>query len=125
MRAAVFHPPYRSATNRMVLQILVDEGDRHAAFADGGRDPLDRAEAHVAAGKYAGHTGLDEVGVAAFVPQAGFQKIGSGEDIAAGVAGNLRRKPVGFGIGADEDEQSAAFLAPHGSGFAVVQVRSP
>src|SRR5688572_9493813 len=31
------------------LEVLMHEGDRHAALADGGGDPFDRREAHVAA----------------------------------------------------------------------------
>jgi len=34
-----------------VLQVLVDEGDRHAALAHRGGDALDRAEPHVAGSK--------------------------------------------------------------------------
>ena len=56
----------RAAPGRLlgVAQVLVDEGDRHAALADRGGDALDRAEAHVAAGEDARDAGLEQVGVA-------------------------------------------------------------
>ena len=44
---------------------MVDEGDRHAAFADGRGHALDRAEAHVSAGEYALRAGLQQEGIAA------------------------------------------------------------
>ena len=48
----------------LVLEVLVHEGDGHAALADGGRDTLDRAEPHVATGEDAGNARLEQVGVA-------------------------------------------------------------
>ena len=53
-----------------LAQVLVDEGDRHAALADGGGDALDRAEADVAAGEDAGHARLEQVRVAVERPAA-------------------------------------------------------
>ena len=40
-------------------QVLVDEGDRHPAFADARRHALDRAGAHIAAGEDPGGGGLE------------------------------------------------------------------
>jgi len=51
-------------------EVLVHEGDRHAAFADRGRDSLHRAEADVAAGEDARHARLEEVRVALDIPAA-------------------------------------------------------
>jgi hypothetical protein len=31
----------------VLLQVLMHEGDRHAAFADRGRNAFDRAQAHI------------------------------------------------------------------------------
>ena len=45
---------------RRFLQELVDQGDRHAALANGGSDALDGAQANVTAGEDAGNTGLQE-----------------------------------------------------------------
>src|SRR6266516_1385327 len=47
-----------------VFQVLVDEGNGHAALADGRGDALDRAESYVAAGEDAGDTRLQEIRVA-------------------------------------------------------------
>ena len=48
----------------LLAQVLVDEGDRHAALADRRGDALDRAEADVAAREDAGDARLEQVGVA-------------------------------------------------------------
>src|SRR5205823_3260572 len=53
-----------------LAQVLVDEGDRHAALADGRCDALHRPEAHVAAGEDAGDARLEQVGVALELPLA-------------------------------------------------------
>ena len=47
-----------------VLQVLVDEGDRHAPLADRGGDALHRREPHVAAGEDARDARLEQVRVA-------------------------------------------------------------
>ena len=51
-----------------VLEVLVHEGDRHAALADRGGDALDRAEAHVAAREDARDARLEQVRVAVELP---------------------------------------------------------
>ena len=51
-----------------VLQVLMHEGDRHAALADGGGDALDGAEPDVAAREDARDAGLEQVRVAVELP---------------------------------------------------------
>src|SRR5438309_10725942 len=68
-------PPSRPRSPRpvaLVAQILVNERDRHAAFADRRRDTLDRAETHVAAGEDARNAGFEKIGIAIARPAAGF-----------------------------------------------------
>ena len=48
----------------LVREISVDEGDRHAAFSDSRRDPLDQAQSHISAGKNTRHACFKQIGVA-------------------------------------------------------------
>ena len=62
----------RSGSRRSsrLAQVLVHEGDRHAALADRRGNALDRAEAHVAAREDARHARLEQVRVALELPPA-------------------------------------------------------
>src|SRR6187399_829413 len=91
----------------VALQKLVDEGDRHAALADGGGAAFDRAETHVAAGKDPGDIRFEQVGLAILLPLPGFQYVRAGLDITALIALYLLRQPVCLCISADEDEKPA------------------
>ena len=103
-------------------EILMNEGDRDAALADGGGDALDRAEANVATGEHARHAGLDQIGVAAFLPATRFDHIAAGENIAARVARDFGRQPSGFGVGADEHEQPPRLFSTDFIGCAIDNV---
>ena len=82
----------------------MDEGDRHAALADGRRNALHRGEPDVAAREDAGHARLEQVRVAIELPPSRRLRR-AGEDEAVGVEGDLGREPAGLGVGADEDGQ--------------------
>ena len=89
------------------LQVLVDEGDRHAALADRRRDPLHRAVADVPAGEDPRDAGLEQVRVAAGLPATPGGRVGAGEDEAVVVERDLRRQPRRLGIRTDQDEEAA------------------
>ena len=84
----------------------MDKGDRDAAFADGGGDPLHGAIAHISAGEHAWHAGFDEIGVAALLPATRFDDVAASQNIATRITRDFRRQPSSFGVGADEHEQS-------------------
>src|SRR5919109_2845923 len=90
-----------------LLEVLMDEGDRHAAFADSGSDAFHRGRAHVAAGEDAGDARLEKVRVALELPASGGGDVRTGEDIAAPVELDLRWQPRRLRIGADEQEEPA------------------
>ena len=105
-------PSARAARSRRptllgVAQVLVHEGDRHAALADRCRYPLHGAEPDVAAGEDARDARLEEVRVPFEWPPSGVAHVTAGEHIALEVERDLRWEPRGLGIGADEDEQAA------------------
>ena len=97
----------RRVGDRGVLEVLVNEGDGHAALAHGRGDAFDRTEPDVAAGENARDAGLEEVGVAVEVPPARRSHLRPGEDVAVVVERDLGRQPVGLRIGADEDVEPA------------------
>jgi hypothetical protein len=78
---------------RSVREILVDESDRHAAFSDCGRDPLDWTQPDIAARENAGDARLKEVGVARVCPPSRLHYVVAGQHIAPPVASNLRWQP--------------------------------
>src|SRR5437762_3377882 len=90
-----------------LLEVLVDEGDGHAAFADGRSDAFYGRGADVAAREDAGNARLEEVRVAVEFPASGGGRVGACEYVAVAIDGDLRRQPRGLGIRPDEDEQSA------------------
>src|SRR5437763_987677 len=98
-------------------QVLVNECNRHAAFADTRRDALDRAVANVARGENAGNAGLEQIRIARERPRAlpSFDEI---DDVAAGthitalIPNHRGRQPGGIGVGADEHEQRLRFRPP-------------
>jgi len=55
-------PPPLGGSVQRFLQELLDEGDRHAAFANGRSDALDGAKPDITAGEDAGNAGLQEQG---------------------------------------------------------------
>src|SRR5262245_31771477 len=94
-------------------EILVDEGDRHAALADGGRDTLHGAGADVAACEDPRHARLEQVRIALELPPPVGEDVRAGEHEAAPVERDLGRKPGGLGVRADEDVQTTG-LGPLG-----------
>ena len=107
-------------------QVLVHEGDGHAALADRCGDTLDRAEAHVAAREDARHARLEQVRVALELPAPRRRGVGAGEDEAAlRIERDLGRQPVRLRVGADEDEQPAGLEARLLAAVAVADVDAP
>ena len=95
------------ATRARIPEVLMHEGDRHAALADGGGDALDRAEPHVAAGEDAGHARLEQVRVAVERPAPAGAHVRAGEHVAVVVERDLGREPRRLRVRADEDVQPA------------------
>ena len=95
--------PSGSAARRIgrLRQELVDNSDSHAAFADCGGHTLDRAGAHVAAGKDARHAGFQQVRIAVQRPLPGLGRRFAGAHAAPLVAHDRRRQPAGFGSACD------------------------
>src|SRR5262249_36320222 len=98
--------PAASARRR---DVLVHEGDRHAALADRRGNALHRAEPDVAAGEDAGDARLEEVRVAVELPPARRPRVEAGEHVSLLVERDLRWEPCGFGICTDEDEEPTRF----------------
>src|SRR5262249_11655643 len=94
-----------------VPEVLVHEGDRHAALADGGGDAFDRAEPDIAAREDARDARLEQVRVAVELPASRVAYVGAREHVAAAVECDLRRQPGRLSIRSDEDEQPAGLEA--------------
>src|SRR5262249_54938406 len=109
----------RAGPLRIVLQILMDKGDRHAALPHRRGNTFDRTQAHIAAGEHTGHGRLEQVRIAVVRPAAALECIVTGEDIAARIPGDWRWNPPGVRVGSDEDEQAAAIMALHRLALAV------
>src|SRR3954454_938702 len=117
--------PARSMSPRLdagVLEVLVHEGDGHAALADRGGDALDRSVADVAAGEDAGHARLEQVRIAPGPQAARLAHVRAGEHEALRVERDLLREPSRLGVGADEDEEAAGVDAGDLVGLAVADV---
>src|SRR5579862_9914596 len=90
--------PARRPSGRFQLpQVLMDEGNRHAAFANRGGDPFHRAEPDIAAREDAGRARLQQVRVTLELPVSGAAQIAAGAHVALRVEGDLRREPAGLG----------------------------
>src|SRR4029453_5714716 len=100
---------------RALLQILMDESDRHAALTDRGGDSFHRAQPHIATSEDPGGARFEEIGIAAVGPVPGLHHVVPGQDISPIVTSYVRRQPLGFCIGADEDEKAAAVVLMHRS----------
>src|SRR6202521_3369239 len=85
------------------LQVLMDEGDRHAAFTHAGGDALDGSRPDIAHGEDPGDGSLDQISVATPRPTTGLEDVGAGQHEAARVARDLLGKPVRIGVRPDED----------------------
>src|SRR5438309_207316 len=92
----------KRASILQLLEILMDELDRHRAFADRRGDTLDRTGPHVSGGEYAGPTGLQEVRMSCAVEE--LRQVGACPHKALLVSFDLRWNPIGAGHGADETE---------------------
>src|SRR6185437_1580692 len=62
-------------------EVLMHEGDRHAALADCGGNPLHRTVTHVTTGEDAGHARLQQVRVAVELPPVGCAYVGPGQHV--------------------------------------------
>src|SRR6478609_9419945 len=103
----------------------MDEGDRHAAFADAGGDPLDRAVANVTRREDAGHARLEQEWIARARPATLLRRdeiedVAAGADVAAVVADDGFRQPGRLGIRADEYEQRIRLATLLFAGLAVL-----
>ena len=98
---------------RVLLQILVDESDRHAALTDRGGDAFHRAQPHIAAGENPGGARFEEVGIAVMRPAPGLHHVVAGQDISSLITSDVRRQPSGLCVGADENEEAAAVVLTH------------
>ena len=96
-----------AASQEEICQMLVDEGDRDAAFAHTGRDALDAAVAHIAGREDSGHARLQQVRVALERPRLRHQvdDVAARADESALVADDLLGQPASVGVGADENEE--------------------
>src|SRR4029453_1007775 len=93
-----------------------------AALTDRGGDSFHGAESHVAAGEDARNAGLEEVRVAVELPASGAAHVGAGEHVAPLVECDLGWEPRGFGVRADEDEQTTRLEPGRVAGGGVVDV---
>ena len=92
----------RSGLNR---QQSMGAGNCQRTVADGESDALRRAGADIPGGQHARDGRLQRTRVAIRArPQSGTTGVGAGQQIALGVAGNLRRQPIRRRFGADENE---------------------
>src|SRR2546423_14887486 len=107
---------------RVLLQVLVDESDRHAALTDRGSNALYRAQPHIATGESAGSTRFEEERIAVMRPAPGLDHIVTGQDISSIITRDVRRQPPGLRIGANEDEKAAAFVLLHLGSRAITYV---
>src|SRR5277367_488145 len=98
-----------AAAPSRLREVLVDERHGHRALADGAGHALDRARAHVAGHKDAGHACLEHVRVAVEWPVRPLHVV-AGEDEAARVALDDAGQPVGARSGADEHEAGVDVL---------------
>ena len=92
-------------------EVVVHRAHRARSLADRGRDPLERAVAHVADREHAGHRRLERQRVAASRTSGPTHVVGQrsiGEDETAGVERHHAVEPLGRGIGADEAEEPGA-----------------
>src|SRR6476469_4745192 len=103
-------------------QVLMDEGDGHASFADRRCHALHGAETHVARGEDARHAGLEEIRITVVGPAAACGDIGARQYEAALVECDLGRQPGRVRIGADEDEQPTARAAELRAGRTIPDV---
>ena len=82
----------------------MDEDDRHAAFSDSRRDPLDQAQSHISAGKNTRYARFKQIGVAIRWPSLGLHNFVSGQHVPAPVSRYVGWQPSGFRVGSNKDE---------------------
>src|SRR4030095_7605892 len=91
----------------LVLQILVNESDRHAALTDGRSNAFDRAQPHISTGEHTGDTRFEQVWIAAVRPAPGLHYVVTGKDIPSFIARDVCGQPSGLCVGTNENEQAA------------------
>jgi hypothetical protein len=101
--------------NFVQREVLVDEGDGHAAFAYAAGDAFDGAVADVAGAEDAWEVGFEGEGFAVERPGG---EVAAGADVALGVAFEFGGEPARVGGGADHEEECVA-VAGLGELFAV------
>src|SRR5437016_5421932 len=94
--------PFASMLPRVLLQILVDESDRHAALTDRGGNAFHRAQPHIATGENSGSTRFEQVGIAVVRPAPSLHHVVTGQDISSIITSDVRRQPPGLRVGANE-----------------------
>ena len=98
---------------RVLLQILVDESDRHAALTDRGGYALDRAQPRIPTGENTRDTRFEEVGIAAERPASGLHHVVTGKYIPSFIACDVCRQPSGLCVGSNENEKATTVVWVH------------
>src|SRR5688572_15085678 len=88
----------------------MDESNRHAALADRRGNPLHRAQSHIATRENSGGARFEQVRITVVRPASSLHHVVTGQDIAVIVSSDVRRKPPGFRIRADEDKKATAVV---------------
>src|SRR5689334_2704413 len=107
---------------RILLQILVNESDRHTALPDRGGDAFDRAQPHIATREDTGDTRFEQIRIAAVRPAPGLHHVITGQDVSACVACDVRWQPPGLRVRTNEDEKAAAVVSAHRGARAIAYV---
>src|SRR6185312_9537421 len=90
-------------------QVLVDEGDGHAAFAYTARDTLDRLMPHVARAEKPGEVRFQQERWPPLLPEL---EVAPGTNVAVFVPLQAIRQPVRVGVGSDHHEQRIRLPRP-------------
>src|SRR6202034_1201272 len=96
-------------------QVFVDEGDRHAAFANAAGNALDGTVTNVARAEDAGDAGFKRKRLA--VPGPGGH-VAASADIPVAIALEGCGQPLSFGDGTDHDEERLRVAGAGGFGAA-------
>src|ERR1019366_6483062 len=106
-------------TSSHVLEALMDELNRHGAFADGRGDALHGAGPHIAGREDAWPAGLQQKRLPPGSPVWGTCQFRPGPDEPLRIPLDFRRKPTGSRVCADKTENSRGFYGPFLAGLAV------
>src|ERR1019366_3983269 len=105
-----------------VLEALVNELNRHGAFADGRGDALHGAGPHIPGREDTWPAGLQQKRLPRGSPVWGACQIRPGADEPLRIPLNFRGEPIGSRVGADKTENSRGFYDPFHPGLAVADI---